>query len=331
MRDEVASALRLPPEKVRVIVPDTGSGYGGKHTGEYAVEAARLARGAGRPVKLGWTREEEFTWAYFRPAALIDIASTVDANGRLVRWEHRNYNSGNAAIRALYEVADRTEVYHAAQTPLRQGSYRSLAGVANHFARETHIDEQAHARGFDPLAFRLDNLRDSRARAVLEAATQRFGWSPSPAARTGRGAGLAVGSDKGGYVATCVEVAVDRATGAVTVIRVVQAFECGAIVNPDHLRLQNEGCLVQGIGGALFEGIRFDQGRILNPRFSEYRVPRFSDTPPIEIVLLDRKDLPSAGGGEAPNECIAPALGNAIFAATGVRLRSLPLAPNGVR
>lgn len=334
VRDELVSALRLPADKVRVIVPDTGSGYGGKHTGEYAVEAARLARGAGRPVKLVWTREEEFTWAYFRPAAVIDLASRVDAEGRLVRWEHRNYNSGNAAIRALYDVADRTEVYHAAQTPLRQGSYRSLAGVANHFARETHIDEQAHALRRDPLAFRLHNLRDPRARAVLEAATQRFGWRAAPAgaaAPTGHGSGLAVGFDKGGYVATCAEVNVDRATGRVTVRRVVQAFECGAIVNPDHLRLQNEGCLVQGLGGALFEGIRFDQGRILNPRFSEYRVPRFSDTPPIEIVLLDRKDLPSAGGGEAPNECLAPALGNAIFAATGVRLRALPLAPHGVR
>jgi CO/xanthine dehydrogenase Mo-binding subunit len=128
VRDELVSTLRLPTEKVRVIVPDAGSGYGGKHTGKYAVEAARLARGAGKPLKLVWTREEELTWAYYRPAALIDNASTVDASGRLVRWEHRNYNSGNAALRALYEVADRTEVYHPAQTPLRQGSCRSLAG-----------------------------------------------------------------------------------------------------------------------------------------------------------------------------------------------------------
>lgn len=331
VRDELVSAFRLPPEKVRVIMPGTGSGYGGKHSGEHAVEAARLARGAGHPVKLVWTREEEFTWAYFRPAAVIDIASTVDASGRLLRWEHRNYNSGNAAIRALYEVADRTEVYHAAQSPLRQGSYRSLAGVANHFAREIHIDEQAHARQLDPLDFRLRNIREPRARAVLEAAAQRFGWNANAPRSAGRGSGLAVGFDKGGYVATCVEVAVDRSTGGVRIVRVVEAFECGAIINPDQLKNQVVGCIIQGLGGALFEAIRFEQGRILNARFSQYRVPRFSDMPPIEVVLLNRQDLPSAGGGEAPIETIAPAVGNAIFAATGTRLRALPLVPEGLR
>jgi isoquinoline 1-oxidoreductase len=330
-RSDVAAALKIPEDRVRVIVPDTGSGYGGKHIADAAVEAARLAKAAGRTVKLVWTREEEFTWAYFRPAGVIDIASTVGPDGRLTRWEHRNYNSGNAAIRALYDVADRTEVYHPAQSPLRQGSYRSLAGVANHFARETHIDEQAHAQKLDPLEFRLRNLKDPRARAVLEAAAQRFGWGTPAARTTGQGVGLAVGFDKAGYVATCIEIAVDRSSGRLRVVRVVEAFECGAIVNPNHLRNQIEGCIVQGLGGALFEAIRFDQGRILNPRLSQYRVPRFSDTPAIDIVLLDRKDLPSAGGGEAPNECVAPALGNAIFAATGVRLRSLPLAPNGLR
>ena len=331
VRSELAAALKIPEERVRVIVPDTGSGYGGKHSGEAAVEAARLARGAGQPVKLVWTREEEFTWAYFRPAGVIDVASTVDGSGRLTRWEHRNYNSGNATIRALYEVADRTEVYHASQTPLKQGSYRGLAGTANHFARETHIDEQAHALQLDPLEFRLRNLRDPRARAVLEAAARHFGWGGPGARAPGTGRGLAVGSDKGGYIATCAEVAVDRATGRVRVVRVVQAFECGAVVNPGQLKNQVEGCVVQGIGGALFEAVRFEQGRILNPRFSQYRVPRFSDTPLIEVVLLDRQDLPSAGGGEAPLECIAPAIGNAMFSATSVRLRALPLAPNGVR
>jgi hypothetical protein len=136
VRGELANLFGLPEDKVRVIVPDTGSGYGGKHIGDAALEAARLAKLARQPVKLVWTREEEFTWAYFRPAGVIDVASRVDASGKLIRWEHRNYNSGGAAIRALYEVADRHETYHAAQSPLRQGSYRGLAGVANHFGRE---------------------------------------------------------------------------------------------------------------------------------------------------------------------------------------------------
>ena len=142
---------------------------------------------------------------------------------------------------------------------------------------------------------------------------------------------MAVGLDKGGYVGTCAEVAIDRATGRVRVTRVVQSFECGAVVNPEHLKNQIEGAIVQGIGGALFEAIRFENGRILNPRFSQYRVPRFSDTPAIEVVLLDRKDLPSAGAGEAPIVGIAPAISNAIFDAVGVRLRSLPMVPNGLK
>jgi isoquinoline 1-oxidoreductase len=334
VRGELASAFRIPEENVRVIVPDTGSGYGGKHTGEAAVEAARLARAAGKPVKLVWTREEEFTWAYFRPAGVIDISSTVSDDGRITRWEHRNYNSGNAGIRALYDVPEKTEVFHQAQSPLRQGSYRALAATANHFAREVHIDELARNAKIDPLEFRLNNLRDPRARAALEAAAKHFGWSRNTrrdGRGDGRGIGLAVGFDKGGYVGTCTEVLVDRATGRVRVARVVQSFECGAVVNPEHLKNQIEGCIVQGIGGALFQALRFDSGRHMNPRFSQYRVPRFSDTPAIEVVLLDRKDLPSAGAGEAPIVGIAPAISNAIFDAVGVRLRSLPMVPNGLK
>jgi isoquinoline 1-oxidoreductase len=334
VRSELANAFHIPEEKVRVIVPDTGSGYGGKHTGEAAVEAARLAKATGKPVKLIWTREEEFSWAYCRPAGVIDIASAVGSDGRITRWEHRNYNSGNAGIRALYDVADKTETFHPAQSPLRQGSYRALAATANHFAREVHIDELAHSVKVDPLEFRLKNLRDPRARAVLEAAAKQFGWSQTThrdARGEGRGVGLALGFDKGGYLGTCAEVAIDRATGKVRVVRVVEAFECGAVINPGQLKNQIEGAIVQGIGGALFEAIRFENGRILNPRFSQYRVPRFSDAPAIEVVLLDRKDLPSAGAGEAPIVGIAPAISNAIFDAIGLRLRAMPMAPNGLK
>lgn len=330
VRSELAAAFRLPDESIRVIVPDTGSGYGGKHTGEAAVEAARLARGAGRPVKLIWTREEEFTWAYARPAGVIDLSSAVGPDGRITRWEHRNYNSGGAALRSFYDVPGKIEEFHAAQSPLRQGSYRALAATANHFARETHIDELAVLAKADPVEFRLKNIGEARARAALEAAARKFGWT-SRRRGNGRGYGVAVGFDKGGYLGTIAEVAVDRATGRVRVVRVVQSFECGAVINPDHLKNQIEGCIVQGLGGALFEAVRFEHGRILNPRFSQYRVPRFSDTPAIEVVLIDRKDLPSAGAGEAPIVGIAPAVGNAIFDAAGVRLRSLPLVPNGLK
>ncbi len=334
VRTELAQALRIPEDRIRVIVPDTGSGYGGKHNGDAAVEAARIARAAGKPVKLVWTREEEFTWAYFRPAGVMDLTAAVGPDGRITRWEHRNYNSGSAGVRGLYDVAGKVEQAHNAQTPLRQGSYRALASTANHFARESHIDDLARAAKIDPLEFRLKNLSDARARAVLEAAAKKFGWNPTSRQANRdetRGVGLAVGFEKAGYVGTCAEIQIDRHTGAVRVTRVVQAFECGAIVNPDHLKGQVEGCIVQGLGGALFEAIHFDHGRILNPRFSHYRVPRFSDLPQIEIVLLDRKDIASAGGSEAPIIGIAPAIGNAICHATGIRLRSLPMVPNGLK
>jgi CO/xanthine dehydrogenase Mo-binding subunit len=328
VRGELAQAFGLPEDAIRVIVPDTGAAYGGKHTGEVAIEAARLARAAGRPVKLVWTREEEFTWAYFRPAGVIDVAGAVDANGALTAWEHHNYNSGASGLQTPYAVANQLVAYHPCQPVLRQGSYRALAATANHFARETHMDELAHALGHDPLAFRLQNLRDERLRAVFKASAAAFGWGarqPLP----GRGFGIAGGTEKGSYVATCAEVAVDQASGQVRVMRVVQAFECGAIVNPNGLRNQIEGAIVQGLGGALFEAIEFANGRILNGRFSSYRVPRFADIPEIEVVLVDRLDLPSAGAGETPIVGIAPAVGNALFAATGTRLRALPLLPQG--
>ncbi|MBX6365220.1 MAG: xanthine dehydrogenase family protein molybdopterin-binding subunit, partial [Gemmatimonadetes bacterium] len=329
VRAELAKAFGLPESRVRVIVPDTGSAYGGKHTGDAALEAARLAKATGAPVKVVWTREEEFTWAYFRPAALIEVRAGVGRDGVLTAWEFHNYNSGAAGIGTPYAVPNQTIRYHPSRSPLRQGSYRALAATANHFARETAMDELAHAAGVDPLECRRRNLRDERLRTVLDAAAERFGWGRTPPA--GHGHGVACGTEKGGSVATCAEVAVDRHSGALRVVRLATAFECGAIVNPDGLRNQVEGALIQGLGGAIFEQIDFADGRILNPRLAHYRVPRFSDVPTLDTVLLDRRDLPSAGAGECPIVAVAPAIGNAIFHATGVRLRSLPLAPAGVR
>jgi nicotinate dehydrogenase subunit B len=330
VRDELAAAFRLPKDQIRVRMPDMGSGYGGKHTGEAAVEAARLAKAAGCPVKVAWTREEEFTWAYFRPAGVIKVSSGVGKDGGIVAWEFHNYNSGPSAILTPYDVPNQLIQFHPAVYPLRQGSYRALAATANHFARESHVDELAYLAGMDPLAFRLANLKDERLRAVFEAAAHKFGWGgekPSPR----RGFGIAGGVEKGGYVATCVEVTFPQPGRQVKVERAVAAFDCGAVVNPDGLRNQIEGANVMGLGGALFESIQFSNGRILNPRFSAYRVPRLSDLPKIEVVLVNRKDQPSAGAGETPIVGLAPAIGNAIFSATHVRLTSMPLAPNRLK
>jgi nicotinate dehydrogenase subunit B len=329
VRGQLAEAFHIPEENVRVLMPDMGSGYGGKHTGETAIEAARLARAAKRPVKVVWTREEEFTWAYFRPAGVIDVSSGVKNDGTITAWEFHNYNSGSAGIRPYYEIANQRIVFHAVKTPLRQGSYRALASTANHFARESHMDELAHAVKMDSLEFRLKNLKNERLRAVFEAAAKQFGWGKSKSA--GQGYGMGGGYEKLGNIATFAEVHLDGKSGEVRVVRVVSAFECGAIVNPDGLRNQIEGSNVQGLGGALFEAIEFSNGKILNGRLSQYRVPRFSDLPVIETVLLDRKDIPSVGAGECPMIGLAPAIANAIFDATGTRLRALPLAPNGLK
>ncbi len=327
VRGELAAKFGIPEDRVHVIMPDMGAGYGGKHSGDAAVEAARLAKAADKPVKLVWTRQEEFIWAYFRPSGVIEVESGATRTGLITAWDFRNINSGGAGIQMAYEVPNHRMTFQPSETPLRQGSYRALAATANHFARETHIDELAHEIRMDPLEFRLRNTHDPRFRAVLTAAAERFGWGKRKAP-VSHGFGIAAGWEKGGYIATCAEVAIDESK--VRVRHVVAAFECGAIVNSDNLRNQVEGAVIMGLGGALFEAIEFQDGRILNGRLAKYRVPRFSDVPVIETVLLDRKDLPSSGAGECPIVGIAPAVGNAIFQAAGVRLRSLPLAPKGL-
>ena len=323
VREELAQAFRIPVAQVRVIVPPFGSGYGGKHTGEVAIEAARLAKAAGKPVQVVWTRAEEFQWAYFRPAGVIEIASGMTAEGVLTAWDLVNYHSGRSAIDGVYQVANSRTQFVTLTPPLRSGSYRALAATANNFAREVHIDELAALARLDPLAFRLKNLQNPRARGVLEAVAERFGWGRTVPG--GRGHGIAVGFDKGGYVATAVEVE-PRQGQEPKIHRVAIAFDCGAIVNPDGLRHQVAGAVVQGIGGALFEAIDFADGRVLNGTMRQYRVPRFADVPPIEVVLMDRRDVTSAGAGETPIIGLAPAIANAIFKASGQRLRALPLA-----
>jgi isoquinoline 1-oxidoreductase len=315
VRSELAEAFHISEDRIRVIVPDMGSGYGGKHTGEVAVEAARLAKAAGKPVKLVWTRGEEFTWAYFRPAGVIDVKAAVDARNRIVSWEFDNWNSGNAGIRTPYDIPNQRIQFHQSDSPLRQGSYRGLAATANHYAREMHMDAIARALKIDPVELRLQHLKDERVAAVLKAVAERIGW-PKPSA-SGRSLGIACGTEKGGYIATAAELSPDAS--GFRIERLVAAFECGAIVNPDGLRNQVEGSVVQGLGGALFEAIKFENTDILNGSMSEYRVPRFKDVPPIEIVLLDRKDLPSAGAGETPIVCVAPAIGAAARAFANVK------------
>jgi nicotinate dehydrogenase subunit B len=261
-------------------------------------------------VKLVWTRKEEFSYGYFRPAGVIDVKAGVDSAGRLMLWEFDNWNSGASAVRTPYQIPNQRIRFHPTDSPLRQGSYRGLAATANHYAREMHMDAIARALKVDAVEFRLKHLDDERMRAVLTTVARKSGW-PTPSA-AGRALGIACGTEKGSYVATAAEVS--RAGDGFKVEKLIVAFECGAIVNPDGLNNQVEGSVIQGLGGALFEAIEFAEGAIVNGRMATYRVPRFKDTPPIEVVLLDRKDLPSAGAGETPIVCVAPAIGSAVRA-----------------
>jgi isoquinoline 1-oxidoreductase len=326
VRQQIADAVGVTAERVRVIVPHFGGGFGGKHTGEAAVEAARLSKEVGRPVALHWTRAEEFMWAYFRPAALIEMEAGLDAGNSIVAWDYTNYNSGTAALDTPYRIANTRARYVPSDSPLRQGSYRSLAAAANNFAREAFTDELAEAAGKDPLEFRLAHLDNERLRNVLTAAAERFRWAERrKKRRPGAGIGLACGTEKNSVVAACCEVEVDAESGVPRLIEIVEAFECGPILNPANLLSQVEGCITMGLGPALREEIQFKDGQLSNGRFAAYRVPRFRDIPKADVILLDRKDLEPAGAGETPIMAVAPAMANAVFDATGKRVRSMPI------
>ena len=273
-----------------------------------------------------------------RPYALIEVASGADESGQLTGWTFTNIHAGPSCLATPYRVEHQLIAYQPANGPLARGSYRALAATANNFARESHMDEVAAAAGADPVEFRQRHLDDQRLAAVLQAAADEIGWrddarasqdraSQSTDGRTGNG--IAIGFEKGGRVATAARVRV-AADGTLRLLRLVTAVDCGAIVHPEGLLNQVEGAVAMGLGPALFEQIDFAAGRILNGSMTDYRVPRLADVPAeTKVVLLDRPDQPSEGGGEAPIIAVAPAIANAIFAACGIRLRSMPLVPTG--
>jgi len=326
IRGDLARAFGIPAENVRVIAPDMGGGFGGKHSGEAAEEAARLAKAANRPVAVHWTRAEEFTWAYFRPGAVIECKAGLDEKGKLLAWDFTNINAGSSGIDTPYVVLNSQILSASTNSPLAQGPYRCLAATGNNFARESFMDELAAEAGIDPLEFRLSQMGNPRIKVVLEEAARRFGWEARRKKVTPElGVGLACGTEKNSVVAACVEVSIDRRRGEFKLNEICEVFECGPVLNPDNLISQIQGCIIMGLGGALREEMRFANGKILNASFRQYLVPRFEDAPKIDVHLVNKTDIPSAGGGETPIIAVAPAIGNAIFAATGLRLRSMPM------
>ena len=273
VRSELARAFHMPEDQVRVVIPDFGAAFGGKHTGEYAVEAARLARAAGKPVSLRWTREEEFTWAYFRPAGVIEAEASLDAQGKIATWHFININSGPNAVDTPYAIGKTDCRFVPSRPPLRHGSYRGLAATANNFAREVFMDELA------AIGRRRSACIPPRSSGKSAACAPCL--RPPPANFAGRrrasrneantSVGLACGTEKGSYVAACVEVEIDRPQKTLKVRRVCEAFECGAIVNPANLLAQVQGAIIMGLGAALREEIQFEGGTILNASFGDYR------------------------------------------------------------
>jgi len=335
-KDSVAQALAMDPDKVHVVMPFVGGGFGGKSFNLQAVEAARLAKLTGKPIQVMWNRREAFFLDTFRPASIIKIVAGMDNTGRIGSWRYDVYYAGPRGAEPLYAIDDHRETvfvhYSGAPGthPFATGAWRSPGNNSNTFARESHIDTMAAAVGMDPLAFRLKNLSDPRMIATLKATAEKFGWI-SAAAPSGRGCGVACLADAGTCVAAMAEIEVNRATGAVAVRRIVIAQEMGIVINPEGARLQMEGGVTMGLGYALTEEVDFKAGRILNANFDTYKIPRFSWLPRIDTVLVDNPDVPPQGGGEPSIPSVGAVIANAIFDATGARLTRMPMTPARVK
>jgi nicotinate dehydrogenase subunit B len=331
IKDQIAAAIGFPPADVRVITPFVGGGFGGKNPGQQAVEAARLAKLSGKPVQVTWTREEEFFYDTFRPAAVVKIKSGITKAGKIVFWDYGVYFAGDRGARHFYDIPNHRTVSTGGgfgggpnPHPFGTGAWRGPGVNTNTFARESHVDSLAAKAGIDPVEFRLQNLKDPRMIRVLKAAAEKFGWVPAKSP-SGRGLGVACGIDSDSYVAHIAEVEVDKKTGHVQVKRVVCAQEMGLAINPEGARIQIEGCITMGLGYALAEHIRFKGGKILDLNFDTYEIPHFSWLPKIEAVIVKADDEPAHGGGEPAIICMGAVIANAIHDAIGARIVQLPL------
>jgi len=298
------------------------------------VEAARLAKLAGKPVQVAWSRAEEFFDDSFRPAAVVKITSGITDGGEIAFWDYHVYFAGSRGGEHFYHIADYATVAHGSgwggrAHPFATGAWRAPGNNTNTFARESQIDIMAAKAGADPVEFRLKHLRDEKMRGVLTAAAEKFGWT-SAKPSGGRGYGVALGIDSGTYVATMAEAEVDQRTGAVQVKRVVCAQNMGLAINPEGARIQMEGCVTMGLGYALTEEIRFRGGEILDRNFDTYQIPRFSWLPQIETILVEDKNAAPQGGGEPAIITMGAVVANAICAGTGARVLQLPMTPKRV-
>ncbi|MEO8049406.1 MAG: molybdopterin cofactor-binding domain-containing protein [Acidobacteriota bacterium] len=361
LRSNLAKVFAIPQDKVRVVYMEGSGSYGTNGGNDAAADAVLLSRAVGQPVRVQWMRQDEHGWDPKGPVQLLDVRGGLDSSGNIVAWETQMWLPGGpSGDRALvgpesagmtqehgqgaglmtmnadppYAVANvRVTAHNLKETPLRLSNLRAPGKIANVFAVEAFTDELAAAAGMDAVVFRRRGLSDPRALAVLDRATAMMDWqarvSPNLRAAEGNllvGRGMAYMRYKQAenYVALGMEVAVDRATGKITVRRVVCAHECGLIVNPDGLRNQVEGNIMQTLSRTLHEEVQFNRSRVTSVDWNSYPLLTFPEAPAIQVALIDRPDQPAYGAGEAAAAPVAAALSNAIFDATGVRLRTVP-------
>jgi len=332
LQDGIVRELGYPREKVRVITPFVGGGFGGKAAFQQGIEAAKLAKLTGKPVMLIWTRDEEFFYDTFHSAGVIKINSGIDKSGMIKLWDYHVWYSGTRGSDTIYDVPNaRTTSYSRGKDsppvhPFATGPWRAPNNNTNTFARESQIDIMASKAGIDPLEFRLKNLKDEKMIDCLKAVADKFGYV---AGKTpgGRGIGIACGHDAGTWVAAIAEVKVDKNTGKVQVVRITCSQDMGLCVNPEGALIQMEGCITMGLGYTFTEEVLFEGGNVLTRGFDTFEIPRFSWLPKIECVILDRKDKPPKGGGEPAIIIVGAVVANAIHDATGARLYRMPMTP----
>jgi nicotinate dehydrogenase subunit B len=353
LRAEIARALDLPTEAVRVIYIE-GSGCYGRYTADdAALEAALLSQVVGQPVRVQWSRQEEHGWDHYNPAMVFELEGGLDEQGNVTAWSYDVWSASHLGDQLLgshtggrwanprfvginspnsYNFDHRRLTLHALRSQfLRSGSFRSLGSIESHFAAESFFDELAAAAAADPVEMRLRYAAEPRGRAVLQAAAELAGWStrPSPkpdAARRGvaTGRGVALGRYGRTRVAAVAEIVVDTTSGELSVTRVSVAHDCGLMVNPDGVRNQVEGNVIQAVSRTLKEEVRFDRAAVTSVDWVTYPILTFPEVPEVQINLINRPDVPSSGAGEAATTPIPAAIGNAIFDATGIRLRRVP-------
>jgi len=332
LQDTIIRELGYPREKVRVITPFVGGGFGGKAPSQQGVEAAKLAKMTGKPVMVVWTRDEEFFYDVVHPAGVIKIKSGIDKSGLIKLWDYHLYYSGTRGSETTYDVPNATTTSYSqkrdapAVHPFATGAWRAPNNNTNTFAREVQIDIMATAAGIDPLEFRLKNLKDQKIIDCLKGVADLFKYVPGKTP-SGRGIGVACGADAGSFVAHIAEVKVDKNTGKVQVIRIACVQEMGLCVNPQGSIIQMEGCITMGLGYALSEEVYFEGGNITDRGFDTYQIPRFSWLPEIQTKILERNYEAPQGGGEPSIIAIGAVIANAIFDATGARLYQLPMTP----